>query len=227
LKLANSNQCPSANLSIIFQSFRFVGQSTHVKLTTNVLQNGVLIEFLLPLQQGDIMCCCDLRAPGTGCRTESFFCGKHLAEPQKMTLASVRLERTALHSLSVNNNGRTCQRGATNSIEKKIQVAVTYERLKEASGGSRPMPAQVVSDCAVSRNFVRKIESELVVHGKVLHPKELPQNRMTGPGARAIDEMDAFVLLLVCLVERSRTLPNCDDCLFLLTGTQVLESTIV
>jgi hypothetical protein len=98
--------------------------------------------------------------------------------------------------------------------------------LKEANGCKRPQLTQVASVCSVSRNFVRKIQNELVVHGRVLHPKELQQDRIIGPGARTLDELDSFVLLLLYLVEESWTLPNHTEHLFLLTGTQVSESTI-
>jgi hypothetical protein len=124
-------------------------------------------------------------------------------------MACIEPEHAALYGLSVNSNGGIYQHGGTHSIEKKLSVAATYQRLKETNGGNRPELTQVARHCSVSRNFVRKIEQELVVHGRVLHPKDLRSNRNSiGPGARTIDEMDAFVLLLLYLVEESRTLPN-------------------
>jgi hypothetical protein len=123
-------------------------------------------------------------------------------------MACIGPEYAALHGLSVNKNGGTYQHGGASSIDKKLTVAASYQHLKEANGGKRPQLTQVASVCSVSRNFVRKIENELVVHGRVLHPKELQQDRIIGPGAISLDELDAFVLLLLYLVEESRTLPD-------------------
>jgi hypothetical protein len=124
-------------------------------------------------------------------------------------MACIGPEYVALHGLSVNKNGGTYQHGGASSIDKKLAVAaVNYQCLKEANGGNIPQITQVDSVCSMSRNFVRNIENEMVVHGRVLHPKELQQDRIIGPGARTLDELDAFILLLLYLVKESRTLPN-------------------
>jgi hypothetical protein len=47
--------------------------------------------------------------------------------------------------------------------------------------------------CRVSRNFVAKVENELLLSGRVVHPNEIQQERQLGPGAKTIDSLDAFV----------------------------------
>ena len=88
-----------------------------------------------------------------------------------MTMASIGPESAALYGLSVIKNCGIYQDGITNSNEKTIRVGVTYERLKEANRVNRRMlVTQVASECPVSRNFVRKIECELVIHGRCRPP---------------------------------------------------------
>jgi transposase len=73
---------------------------------------------------------------------------------------------------------------------------------------------------------VKKLENEMHNHGRVLHPKEKKQKRKIGPGANSLDTFDSFVLLVLYLIEDTRTLPSYAENLFLLTGAQVSESTI-
>ena len=47
------------------------------------------------------------------------------------------------------------------------------------------------------------------MHGRVLRPSEIQQNRkgpVVGPGSRSLDEIDGAVLLFLYLQEPSRTL---------------------
>ena len=68
------------------------------------------------------------------------------------------------------------------------------------------------------------------MHGRVLRPSEIQQNRegpVVGPGSRSLDEIDGAVLLFLYLQEPSRTLRNyTTQHLEELTGTVVSESTV-
>jgi hypothetical protein len=140
-----------------------------------------------------------LRSSGTRTAENLFFflSARTSDEHKKSTMACIGPEYAALHGLTVNKNGGTYQHGGASNIDKKLEIAVSYQRLRETNGGNRALLTQVASACSVSRNFVRKIEKELEAHGRVLHPKELKQDRRVGPGARTLDEMEAFVLLLL------------------------------
>jgi hypothetical protein len=59
-----------------------------------------------------------------------------------------------------------------------------------------------------------------------MDPKELPQNRHLRPGVCTIDELDSFILLLLCLEEPSRTLASYKHHLQSFTGREVSKSAV-
>jgi len=141
-------------------------------------------------------------------------------------MTTVDPESAAQYGLSVNQNHGCYQRGTSYSIEKKLEVAEVYRRHEQASNGGRPNVTKVAVICRVRRKFVAKVENELLIFGRVIHPKKIQQKRQVGPGASTIDSLDAFVLLMLYLEEPSRSLPSYTEYLFLLTGSIVSESTV-
>jgi hypothetical protein len=60
----------------------------------------------------------------------------------------------------------------------------------------------IVLTCRV---YVKKIDSEMRTHGRVLHPEEKKLKRNIGPGANSLDTLDSFILLVLNL---TATLPD-------------------
>ena len=134
----------------------------------------------------------------------------------------------AAHGASVNQQGSFYIRGEAYDFTKKLEVAARYIAARDANGGNRPIMSGLQETCRVSRSFIRKVETELNVYGRVLRPSEIQQNREgpVGPGSRSLDEIDGAVLLFLYLQEPSRTLRNYTQFLEELTGTIVSESTV-
>ena len=134
----------------------------------------------------------------------------------------------AAHGASVNQQGSFYIRGEAYDFTKKLEVAAAYIAARDANGGNRPIISGLQDTCRVSRSFIRKVETELNVYGRVLRPSEIQQNREgpVGPGSRSLDEIDGAVLLFLYLQEPSRTLRNYTQFLEELTGTIVSESTV-
>ncbi|KAL7534650.1 hypothetical protein ACHAXR_006021 [Thalassiosira sp. AJA248-18] len=132
------------------------------------------------------------------------------------------------HGANVNQQGGVYHRGVAFSCAKKIEVAAAYVSAADATGG-RPNISQLQRDCKVSRDFVRKIEKELLGNdGMILHPSAIQANRPgpRGPGSRTLDDIDSAVILFLYLDEPSRSLADYVNTLGLLTGTVASKSTI-
>ena len=141
-------------------------------------------------------------------------------------MTTITPDIAARYGLAVNQNNGTYKPGVSYGIERKLEVAGVYQRLKDENQGSRPKISDVATECHVSTKMVRKIEAELFTHGRVMDPKELLQNRHIGPGVYAIDECDSFILLMLYLEEPSRTLSSYKYHLQSYTGREVSKSTI-
>ena len=63
----------------------------------------------------------------------------------------------------------------------------------------------IAGKCRVGDKFVQKVERELSVHGRVLTPSEVLQNKEVprGPGSIVLDKFDSAVLLFLYLKEPS------------------------
>ena len=61
----------------------------------------------------------------------------------------------------------------------------------------------VSKQCKVSRTSMRKFVIELVQHGKLVSPDQKSQHTESGPGAKKLDEIDAFVVFLLYMEEPS------------------------
>ena len=85
----------------------------------------------------------------------------------------------------VNKVGGIFQNGKAYEYSKKIQVAMAYRVASNAIGGDRPNISQLQRDCQVSRDFVRKVESELRKYGTIITPSEI-QARRRGPWVQVL-----------------------------------------
>ena len=103
---------------------------------------------------------------------------------------------------------------------------MAYRVASNAIGGDRPNISQLQRDCQVSRDFVRKVESELRKYGTILTPSDIQARREgpVGPGSRVLDEIDSTVILFLYLKKPSRSLKSYVLTLELLTGTIVSRS---
>jgi len=86
---------------------------------------------------------------------------------------------------NINSQGRMHTVGEPYSMDLKLEVANTYLLLARQSATGRPTLSQVASKHQVDSSFVKKIESELWCHGRVLSPQECRANedRPVGPGS--------------------------------------------
>ena len=99
---------------------------------------------------------------------------------------------------------------------------------KAAYNGKTPSLRSIAGKCRVGDEFVQKVEREISVHGRVLTPSEVLQNKEVprGPGSIVLDEFDSAVLLFLYLKEPSRSRESYIDQLELHAGTRVSKSTI-
>jgi len=122
--------------------------------------------------------------------------------------------------------GRDHVRGEAYPFLTKLKVATAFITEKDATGG-RPNIEGLRKRFSVSRGFIRKVEKELLEHGRALHPSERQKNKRAGyPGSRVLDEMDYAVLIFLYLEEPSRNLRSYVEQLEALTGTVVSEMTV-
>jgi transposase len=138
------------------------------------------------------------------------------------------VHRVAGQDVQINHNGGIYQNGKSYNYMKKIEVAVAYKVVQDGIGGGRPNLSAIARQCSVGWEFVKKIETELNEHGRVLHPSEVYSNREQegGPGSRSLDDIDSAVLMFLYLEEPSRQLSSFCQWLHFLTGTCVSESTV-
>ncbi len=129
------------------------------------------------------------------------------------------------------NNGVYVQ-GKAYSHAKRLEVASALLVAQKETGGARPNISSVARQCKVSRAFVRKIELEVQDQGTVILPRMLLPNgkkrdkKESGPGARTLDALDTFVILILYIKEPSRALPSYVAHLHHFTGTVVSKSVL-
>jgi len=105
-------------------------------------------------------------------------------------------------------------RGHALSYQRKIEIAAAYLAAKEEGGGlSQPNFSELGRSLGVSRTVVRKVANELLLHGRVLSPAEIRANRNIprGPGSKAMDEADRFVVFFLYLEDPTRPLSSYVD----------------
>ena len=74
-------------------------------------------------------------------------------------MTTITPDIAARYGLAVNQNNGTYKPGVSYGIERKLEVAGAYQRLKDENQGSRPKISDVASECHVSTKMVRKIEA--------------------------------------------------------------------
>ncbi len=132
------------------------------------------------------------------------------------------------HTVLVNSNGGFYQRGKSYGMEMKLFVAAKYLDHKEMRGGLRPVLSRIAAECRVGRDFVAKIERELVENDRVLTPKEvyLTRDISIAPGSMSMSGEDFVVLYMLYRQHPTRSLKSYVYWLFCCMGTIVSESTM-
>lgn len=129
---------------------------------------------------------------------------------------------------NVNSQGRMYTVGAPYSMDLKVEVAHTYILLARQSATGRPKLSQIASRHEVDSSFVKKIESELWCHGRVLSPQECRANedRPVGPGSISLCQTEMYIIIRLYYENPSRHLRDYRDHIMLITGNQVSIDTI-
>jgi len=104
----------------------------------------------------------------------------------------------------------------------KLFVAANYLDHKERLGGLKPALRRVAAECRVGKDFIAKIECELIENDRVLPPEEIYTARVNPirPGTRSMSGDDFFVLDILYRQQPTRLLKICvlvtllhgDDC---------------
>ena len=134
------------------------------------------------------------------------------------------------NGVSVNKEGGYYFSGRQYGVEKKLAVRDCYEYKKQLYGG-RPNLMEIAREHKVSRNFVRKIESELYKNdGRVIYPGEITSEMVSrwalGPGSIALDEGDCFTLICLMRKKPTRSIGSYVHELYRLRGKTVSKRTI-
>jgi hypothetical protein len=77
------------------------------------------------------------------------------------------------HGVLVNSNYGFYQQEKSYGMDTKLFVAAKYLDHKERLGGLRPALRKVAAECRVGKDFVAKIECELIQNDQVLVPEEI------------------------------------------------------
>ncbi|KAL7530870.1 hypothetical protein ACHAXR_003720 [Thalassiosira sp. AJA248-18] len=128
----------------------------------------------------------------------------------------------------INQRGRMYKNGAAYSMDLKLEVANAYQLAQRESSNGRPTLAHIASQFKVTISFVKKIEDELLCHGRVLPPKEIRANREgpVGPGSRSLCRYEFYIIMMLYWEDPRRHLRNYRDWICILTGNVVSKNTI-
>ena len=123
---------------------------------------------------------------------------------------------------------RVYNNGAAHSFELKVEVGITYQEMVAHGGGGLPNYTAIADIHRVDPGFVKKVESELFVHGRVLSPEEIRANadRPIGPGSQTVCDHELFIIMMLYYQNPSRSIRSYRDHIILLTGNQVSLDTI-
>jgi hypothetical protein len=114
-------------------------------------------------------------------------------------------------------------------MDTKLFVATKYLEHNERLGGSRPVLTKVAAECHVGRDFVAKIERELIENNRVLAPEEIflgQDNPILGPGSKTMSGEDFYVLYILYQQEPTRSLKSYVYWLYYYMGTIVSANTM-
>jgi hypothetical protein len=114
-------------------------------------------------------------------------------------------------------------------MDMKLFVAAKHLNHKERLGGLRPVLTKVAAECRVGRDFVAKIECELMDNERVLAPEEkyMACTHPIGMGSRSMSGEDFYVLYILYRQQPTWLLRSYVYWLFCCMGTIVLESTVL
>ena len=137
-------------------------------------------------------------------------------------------EILAQSGVSINEHGGLYENGKALDVTTKIRVAKAYSSAKAKNNGVEPSINRIARDCQVSWHFANKVRTELLVHGRILTPREIRRNSAAprGPGAKTLSSYDKFIILQLCIEEPSRSLEGYREWLYRFTGKNVSTSTI-
>ncbi len=132
------------------------------------------------------------------------------------------------HGGWVNKNGGSYQPGKSYGLDVKLFLAAKYLDHKERLGGRQPVVTKVAAECHVGKDFVVKIECEIMENAGVLTPEELYLTRANpiGLGSRCMSNEDFFMLYILYPQEPTRSLKSYEYWLFCCRGAIVSESTM-
>ena len=127
----------------------------------------------------------------------------------------------------VNSQGRTYRNGAAYSTDLKLEVADAYLAAAGQTTG-RPNISALATQFRVGREFVKKVEGELLSHGRIRPPEEIraSRDRVDGPGSLTLSGIDKYIIVRLYYGNPSRTLRSYRDWLLELTGTDISVDTI-
>ncbi len=113
-------------------------------------------------------------------------------------------------------------------MDTKLFIATRYLEHNARLGGSRPVLMEVAAECRVGRDFVAKIECELMENDHVLAPEEIFMDRdhPIGPGSNSMSGEDFYLLYILYRQEPTRLLKSYVYCLFYYTRAIVAERTV-
>lgn len=133
---------------------------------------------------------------------------------------------------SINKNDGTYMQGESYGYAIKMRVAVEYNieknRLRYDGTGGSVNINQLAKRCQVSWGFANKIKKEVELHGRILRPSEIQQNRDVprGAGAIVLDEFDSFIIMRMYDNEPSSSLRSYVESIYEYTGKRVSRSTV-
>jgi hypothetical protein len=124
-----------------------------------------------------------------------------------------------------NNNCRFYQRGKSYGLEVELLVAAKYLNHKERLGVLRSVVTQVAAECHFGKDFVFKIECELMENDRVLTLDEIyiAHDIAIGPGSKTMAEE---VLYQLYWQEPTRSMKSYIYWLFCCTGTIMSKRTV-
>ncbi len=119
--------------------------------------------------------------------------------------------RHASSPADMNTNGGVYINGKGYRFDQKIWVASTYLKTEKRNEGKRPSIKALSWSCGVRWGFVKK---EKIKFGRVLLPNALQKNHNIpcGPGLCSFENFNQPILLHLCLLDPSCTLPATSNC---------------
>jgi hypothetical protein len=138
---------------------------------------------------------------------------------------------SGVHGMLTNNNGGSYIRGQSYPLVTKIRVGDAICLAKRLGSYVKN---RIAAECRVSNKFVTKVEDELLIHKRVLTPKEVKQMQRVarvelgtvGVGCNTIDTHDRYVLYALYLDQPYRSLGSYQDWLCYFTGSNPSKATI-